>query len=47
MVYEIERSKHNGLSNYRTGRAKRTTVCVGPCNFAARVENGCVRAVVS
>lgn len=38
MDYEIECPKHNGLFDYRTGKAKRAPVCVDLKTYPARVE---------
>lgn len=40
MDFEIECPKHNGLFDYRTGKAKRAPVCVDLATFPAKVEAG-------
>ena len=37
MDYEIECPKHNGLFDYRTGRAKRPPVCVDLVTYPTKV----------
>ncbi|MFA3916743.1 MocE family 2Fe-2S type ferredoxin [Ruegeria hyattellae] len=38
--FEIECPKHNGLFDYRTGKAKRAPVCVDLVTYPTKVETG-------
>ncbi len=40
MDFEIECPKHNGLFDYRSGKAKRAPVCVDLKTYATKVEDG-------
>jgi 3-phenylpropionate/trans-cinnamate dioxygenase ferredoxin subunit len=40
MDYVIERPKHNGQFDYRTGEAKRAPVCVNLATYTVKVEAG-------
>ncbi len=40
MGFEIECPRHNGLFDYRTGKAKRAPVCIDLQCYPARVEGG-------
>lgn len=40
MDFEIECPKHNGIFDYRTGKAKRAPACVDLGIYATKVEDG-------